>query len=85
MEHVSFNFGDVVRHKFSGFRGTVMAKAQYFNGCDRVAVLSPDLHDGSPISYEWFDVQEVELVEEAAEESPAAERTGGPMQNPPRA
>ena len=81
VEEVEFNFGDFVKHKFSEFEGYVVGKAQYFNGCEKLALQGTALHEGRSLPFEWLDVQEVELIK-AAEASEAPPPAGGPMQTP---
>ena len=95
VEEVEFNFGDLVRDKFTDLEGAVMAKIEYFNGCKQVAIQGRLLHEGRTTRYEWIDVQSVELVEAAKPETTAGfpavdkaaetltDRVGGPMQTPP--
>lgn len=89
-KEVEFNFGDLVRDKFTDLEGAVMAKIEYFNGCKQVAIQGRLLHEGRTTRYEWIDVQSVELVEAAKSQATvdaaaetSTDRVGGPMQTPP--
>ena len=75
--------GATVEDKITGFRGVVMRRAEYLNGCIKYAVQSTELHDGKPLGWEWFDAQEIRVVEPAKEleRKPA----GGPQALPPQA
>lgn len=74
--------GDVVRDKITGFNGVVIVAADYLNGCHRVCVQPRELREGKIVEAEYFDVEQVERVEE--EGAPRLARTGGPCPAPRR-
>lgn len=47
--------GDKVKDSITDFKGTVVAKIVYLNGCVRYEVKSKELKDGKTIESEWID------------------------------
>lgn len=78
--------GNKVRDSITGFTGIATGKTTWLYGCERICVQPQALHNGKPIDAEWFDDQQVELVEESkpmvSESSVAA--AGGPQRDPKR-
>lgn len=77
------HLGDVARDRISGFRGVVTARTEWLYGCIRVA-LAPTLlkESGELREAEWFDENQVDVVERSYErpredQVPSA-GTGGP-------
>ncbi len=68
--------GDRVKDKITGFSGIVTSTTDFLYGCRRIGVRPEELHDGSPISREYFDETELTIlqrgVQEAAVLAPAA-------------
>jgi hypothetical protein len=58
--------GDRVRDKISGFEGIAAARTEYLNGCVRITVEPEGLHDGKPVEAQWFDEQQVDVIEAGA-------------------
>lgn len=55
--------GNLVKDKISGFTGIATAKTEFFNGCIRVYVTPQELtKDGSLIREEWFDQEQLDIV-----------------------
>lgn len=54
--------GDVVRDRITGFRGVVVARTEWLNGCVRVTVQPQELREGKPVESQGFDVEQVEVV-----------------------
>lgn len=75
-------FGDRVRDKVSGFQGIATAKHEYMNGCIRFTVDSEEMKDGKPVDGQWYDEQQLEVVNEKALEVKPAQ-VGGPRGAPP--
>lgn len=51
--------GEKVKDKISGFRGTVISRTEYYNGCWRIGVRASKLgSDGKPVE-EFFDEQDL--------------------------
>ncbi len=77
--------GDRVRDKISGFTGIATSRHEYMNGCVRYTIDSEELKDGKPVDGQWFDEQQIEIVEakeiEAAKDAVAS--IGGPQPAPP--
>lgn len=75
--------GDKVRDSITGFEGTVTSITEWINGCRRVGVQSAELHEGKPIDPQWFDEQQVRLVESRYPLSDKEEnKKGGPRLDP---
>ncbi len=72
--------GFLVKDKISGFQGIAYATSTYLNGCSRVLIEPTKLkEDGSVLSSEWFDIQQVEIIGEAID--PKKTATGGPQKD----
>lgn len=85
---MSIELGDRVRDLISGFEGIVVGRTEWLFGCTRIGVSPGKLHEGKTIDSEWFDVQQLELVEKKAlkrqsEEAKEPEsKPGGPRKDP---
>lgn len=81
----TIELGATVRDVVSGYEGTITARYEYLNGCERYEVSGAD-KDGKPEAW-VFDVQQLVVVSPPAEElvrQPAPlKRTGGPRDNAP--
>ena len=80
--------GSKVRDNITGFQGIAISRVIFLNGCERICIQPQELHEGKPIESQYFDIQQVELVEEKkieAKPESIARKTGGPEQNPTRA
>lgn len=51
----NFGFGDTLRDTTTGFRGVVMARAEYSMGNKQYALCSKSLHNGKPVGLIWLD------------------------------
>lgn len=76
----TIELGSTVRDVVSGWEGTVTARYEYLNGCERYEISGHD-KDGKPEGF-VFDVQQCEVVAPPIEKfnrqpAPLA-RTGGP-------
>ncbi len=85
--------GDRVKDRITGFTGIAVSSTEYLNGCIRIAVDPPVDKDGKSVDQQWFDHQQMNIVEAgafyksqvAAKTEQNAEQIGGPpRQNPPR-
>ena len=57
-----FEIGDQVKDIVTGFIGVIMARSQYYTGCNDYGLLCPKLDDqGNPKKWEWFDERRLEL------------------------
>lgn len=54
--------GDIVADRITGFRGVVVARTEWLNGCVRVTVQPQELREGKPIESQGFDVEQMEVV-----------------------
>lgn len=66
MDTVEFKFelGATLRDVISGFTGVVMARTEYFTGCDHYGLCPRELKDGKPVDWQWIDATQLELVKE---------------------
>jgi len=65
--------GDSVRDSISGFEGVVIGITEWLYGCRRCGVQSTALHEGKPISAEWFDSPQLRVTLSARDGDNAAE------------
>ena len=74
--------GETVKDTITGYSGTVIAITNWLNGCKRITIQSPILHDGIPVGDQTFDVEQVEKVTDKKNIEPS--KTGGPSISPVR-
>lgn len=75
--------GDLAKDSISGFEGIVTGITEWLNGCKRVAVSPRELKDSKPIEAQWFDVQQVVVVEKGIYfKSESTVPPGGPQKDP---
>lgn len=84
----TIQIGDEVRDRISGFRGIVIARTEWFNGCMRLTVQTKKLGaDGKPVDV-TLDEPQLELVKAKALPRPplaVMDRSkGGPIPEPAR-
>lgn len=73
--------GHRVRDKISGFTGVVTSFSKHLNGCDRVWISPPIDKDGKMIDGSWFDIVQLEVLEEnviPVQEGTVKSPPGGP-------
>lgn len=78
-----FNFGDEVKEVITGFKGIVVARYVYMNGCVRYEVQPRTTKDGLPLDGKVYDQEQLALVK-AGVVKIAAQPTGGPRPRPTR-
>lgn len=71
----SLNLGDVVKDTITGFKGVIVARTDWLNGCVRMTVQPSKLEAGKIVDSVTFDVEQLELVH--AKHKPSS-RSGGP-------
>jgi hypothetical protein len=74
--------GDVVKDTITGFKGVVVSRHDYLNGCVRLGIQPKGLKDGKPIEAQVFDIEQCELV--TAAKPRAVKPSGGPRNDPAR-
>lgn len=79
-----FNLGAKVRDRITGYTGIVTGRHEWIHMCHRYSVQSQELKDGKPIDACSFDVDALDLVQEAPEQK-LTKDTGGPAPEPRRA
>ncbi len=77
---VNLKFGDVVKDPASGYRGTIIARCEYDNGCIQFQVKSDKLQDGVPIEI-WFDEQHLAIVKKT-KKAETTKKDGGQRNSP---
>lgn len=80
-ERKMIKLGQKVRDKITGFQGTITAKAEYYNGCIQYCITPPVDKDGKMREAEYFDVDQIEIIEEATES--ISKPSGGGIRNTP--
>ena len=63
---MSIKLGSIAQDKYSGFKGTVIAKTTWLYGCDRVTLKPHGTNEGKTIPAECFDEPQVDVVDEMA-------------------
>jgi len=82
---MEIKLGDRAKDKISGFKGIVIARTVWLNGCVRITIQPEACNkDGSVIENQTFDVHQMELVKSDALEAARESRTGGPSIKPTR-
>lgn len=69
--------GDKVQDKISGFRGIVIARTEYLNGCARCGVQPSVDKEGKLPSHEYFDEPQLKVLKAEAVKM-FGDSTGGP-------
>lgn len=79
--------GDKVRDTITGFKGTIVARCQYINGCDQCLVKPSVGEDGKMPVGEWIDDQQLKKKATRAPQTGYTHRTsrggGGVRETPP--
>lgn len=76
------SLGSKVRDTISGFKGIVVAKTEWLNGCVRITIAPQALHDGKLIDSATFDSEQVEVLQSAKPKQVMP--IGGPPISPTR-
>lgn len=77
--------GDRVRDRITGFAGIAIARTDWLNGCSRFGVQPEEMKDGKCVEVDWFDVDQIEIVDKRAFRGAKAEsptKPGGPRPDP---
>ena len=74
---------DEVEDTITGFHGTVVAQAEYLNGCVRFGVQPRVTKEGELPDWQWIDEQQLNTVERR-EQPDVNDGLGGPAEAPPR-
>lgn len=76
----AFKLGDLVKDKVTGFKGVIIAKTEWLNGCVRMALQPQGLtKEGKPFESYTVDVEQLEMVKDSACAPPEPVRAhGGP-------
>ena len=77
----NFKNGQTVRDKISGFEGTILGVAKYYNGCIRYQIQPKVKTDGGFRDAEWIDEEQIEKVKSKSILTPKTKH-GGDRPNP---
>lgn len=75
--------GDRVKDKISGFKGIVVCRSEWLNGCVRITIQPEACKSGNPLDAQTYDEHQIERLQETAI-APARVATGGPSIKPTR-
>lgn len=76
------NLRDEAKDNITGFKGVVIGKAKYMNGCVRYLIQPKKLKDEQMVEAEWIDEQQIEITKTFKKK--VTKSTGGPSKNPPK-
>jgi len=68
--------GDYCIDTVTGFKGTLICKTYWLNGCLRVGLQPKGVKDGKPYETQTFDVEQVQLVEAQRAKEPQRQHGG---------
>ena len=75
--------GQQAKDRITGFKGIVIARTEYLNGCARLAIQPTKLDkDGKPIDAQYFDEPQLESIR-PKKKMQRKNDTGGPGIEPP--
>jgi hypothetical protein len=60
---MTFQLGETVQDRITGFTGTITGHVRYITGCNQVLLVPRVDKDGKTVPGEWFDEQRVERVD----------------------
>lgn len=81
-ESLTPDLGDLVKDSVTGYRGIVVARTEWLNGCYRLTMQSDTLDkDGKPQPTETFDEPQLILIEKGVVHCGSRD-TGGPKPTP---
>ena len=84
---MKFELGELLEDRVTGFKGTVMVRAEYFTGCVCYGLLPQKLKDGKPMDWEWIDdglLRRVKGGKKITFRGESEKPTGGPHPNGPQ-
>lgn len=76
--------GDKVEHTITDFKGTVIAKTEYLNGCVQFEVQPRELHEGAIVDSAWIDEPQLKLILPAKKKKKDKPKYGGIRKHPSR-
>ncbi len=78
-----FKLGTKVRDKVSGIEGIAVSEVTHLNGCVRYGVQPKSMEAGKMPDQQWFDIEQLEYIDEGVNVTKKAEPTGGDREDPP--
>jgi len=81
MHDFTFNLGDEVKDKITGYKGVIRARSQYLTGCNTYGIQSQKLtKEEAPQDWKWFDEDQLSLLTtQKVTFRKEVRRTGGPQ------
>lgn len=81
--------GYIVKDIITGFEGVAIGRTDWLYSCSRIGVRSSEIVKGKPIDDQWFDEQQLEIVEESkppiskdsSTDKPGRDKSAPPRQN----
>ena len=70
--------GDKVKDTVSGYKGIVIGRSDFLNGCTRIGIQQVVGKDGSYQEPQWFDEPQLEVIKTKVTKQGPRD-TGGPM------
>ena len=79
---MKIELGQMAKDTITNFRGVVVGKTTWLNGCARYGLQPKNLKDGIPIEVQWFDEGQLEIIEDSEQIEPRDNDRGGPRNDP---
>jgi len=83
-----FELGVEAKDKVTGFKGIILSRTEWLNGCKRYALQSRKLDAGKVIEVQYFDEEQIEIIGNgiAVRQRPTGGDRPAPMRalDPPR-
>jgi hypothetical protein len=70
-----FNLSDEIKNPNTGYKGIILSRIQWMNGCYQYSVQSNKLHDGKPVRFSFLE-PELTLVKAAKKTKEVKKETG---------
>lgn len=83
MQEINIHFRDEVEDTITGFKGTVIARSDWINGCTQFAVKPRVNKEGVELDAQWVDWQQLKVTKAFKPKKPVR-AVGGPMKDAPR-
>ena len=79
---MNVELGQTAKDTISGFKGVVIGRTEWLNGCVRVGLQPPVDKDGKVPDAYWIDIEQAEVLD--VEPKPKLQPSNGPMPDPVR-
>ncbi len=84
MEANDIHLRDEVEDTITGFKGTVIARSDWLNGCTQFAVKPRVNKAGEEMDAQWIDWQQLKVTKAFTPKKKPVRAVGGPMKDAPR-